>query len=87
MGNYDSTGYPRGRPRLGELRPPSLNAIRHANWLDNRLKKDPEYKSVLAKRQADWKIRNLDRSREISRLTARRRKNWKEFRKNYDKED
>jgi hypothetical protein len=79
MNSYQKTGFRRGRPRFGEIRPPSTNAIKHSNWLSKRLKKDPKYKEVLAERQRDWRTKNLTRSNEISRQGVARRKQWIEL--------
>ncbi len=69
-----NTGYSRGRPRTGEIRPPSKNAISFTNFVKNKVARDPSYKAVLAKRQSDWRARNLERSNEISRAAYRRKR-------------
>jgi hypothetical protein len=79
MNSYEKTGFPRGRPRFGEIRPLSVNAVKCSTWLERKLKKDPKYAKVLAKRQRDWRNKNLERAREISRQTWARRKQWSEF--------
>ena len=70
---YKPTGYPRGRPRKGELRPISPQAEACAEWraknYDHWLEKNREY-------QANWRAKNLERSREISRGTRIRKKKW-----------
>ena len=74
--SYQPTGYPRGRPRKGEIRPPSPNAINIAKYRKRRHERDPEWKAVLAAQQAEWKANNSERSKEISRNTKIRAKSW-----------
>jgi hypothetical protein len=73
MNTYQKTGYPRGRPRKGELRPVSKNAARCQLWrqehLDHWREKNREY-------QANWRAANLERSNEIARNTYHRKKAW-----------
>ena len=44
---YPPTGYPRGRPKAGEIRPPSPNAIAQAKYKKARLARDPEFRETL----------------------------------------
>jgi hypothetical protein len=67
-----NTGYQRGRPRIGEVRPPSPAAIKRKEWLTKKLRENPEYRLVLAERQRRWRERNLERSRAIFRRSQRR---------------
>lgn len=76
--NYKPTGYPRGRPRKGEIRPPSPNAIYCANYRKARLAQEPDWKKHLAKLQADWRVANLERSRAQKRACYARKKAWEE---------
>ena len=76
--NYVPTGYPRGRPRFGEARPPSPNSIKWQTWRRKKVAKDPKYKEVLAKRQSDWRFSNLNRSNEIGRQSYARKRLWRE---------
>jgi hypothetical protein len=75
---YDKikTGYPRGRPRQGELRPPSAGAIAIAKYRKDHLEEQREYNRI---KQAEWRANNRDRSNEISRNTAIRKKRIKEY--------
>lgn len=41
------TGYKRGRPRKGEVRPPSINAIKTDVYRKKRLAVDPEFRKRL----------------------------------------
>lgn len=74
--NYKKTGYPRGRPRKGEIRPPSPNAIACANYRARRLAVEPEWREVLNEYQSKWRASNLDRSRAQKRAANLRKKAW-----------
>lgn len=77
--SYQPTGYKPGRPRKGEIRPPSPNAIAVAEYRKRRHERDPEWSTKLAEYQANWVANNQDRSREIARDSNRRRKSWEKF--------
>jgi hypothetical protein len=72
---YTPTGYPRGRPRKGELRPTSPAAVKLAEWrernYDHWIEMNREY-------QREWRAKNPERSKEISRGTRIRKKKWEE---------
>lgn len=69
------TGYPTGRPRKGEIRPPNKNAVYQKIYQHKRKNNDKNYKNQLAVYQYFWRLMNLERSREIKRDSALRLKN------------
>ena len=68
------TGFPRGRPRKGEVRPPSPNAIRTAEYRKARLANDPEFRKTLNAYNKKWREENPERWKEIGREKNQRRK-------------
>lgn len=70
---YKPTGFPRGRPRKGEIRPYSPNAANQQCYREGHrehwLEKNREY-------QANWRANNLERAREIGRNSRRHAKLW-----------
>jgi hypothetical protein len=70
---YKPTGYPRGRPRKGELRPTSPAAVKLAEWrernYDHWIETNREY-------QREWRAKNPERSKEIDRNAQIRKKKW-----------
>lgn len=75
---YVPTGYKPGRPRKGEVRPASPNAIAMAEYRARRKLRDPTWLAKLAADQRRWYHANLERGREISRGVALRKKRWAE---------
>jgi hypothetical protein len=55
------TGYSRGRPRNGEVREPSPNAIKISQW---RQKNAEKYRAMNLKYQKAWVARNKERDAE-----------------------
>lgn len=76
MNSYTKTGYAKGRPRKGEIRPPNLNAVFQKKYQHARKNADPEYKIQLAVYQKFWSLMNKERSREIKKNSALRNKAW-----------
>lgn len=74
---YTPTGYSKGRPRKGEIRPITPGGA-HQSERRAKLKDSEEYKSIQAMYQQFWKLANYDRSKEIARNSRRRKKSWKE---------
>jgi hypothetical protein len=70
---YEKTGFPRGRPRKGELRPASPNAENQARW---RAKNAEYYRVINRNYQSEWVAANPERAREIKRNTYLRKKLW-----------
>ncbi|WP_407305335.1 hypothetical protein [Acinetobacter sp.] len=68
------TGFPKGRPRTGEIRPLSVNAIKMAEYRKNRQACDPTYKDAHNTRTSAWQAKNPERAREIARNSYKRRK-------------
>lgn len=67
------SGFPMGRPRKGEVRPPSIGAISQAKYrADNP--------ALSAERNLDaqtkWREANLERARAQKRAAYRRKKAW-----------
>jgi hypothetical protein len=65
-----STGYGRGRPKIGEERPPSKNAQDAKKYRENNEK----WREYNRNKQAEWSEKNPERRREISREYYKRRK-------------
>jgi hypothetical protein len=65
-----STGYKRGRPKLGEDRPPSKNAQDAKKYRAGNEK----WREYNRNKQAEWSEKNPERRREISREYYKRRK-------------
>jgi len=65
-----NTGFKPGRPRNGELRLVSPNAVSIQEWREKNKEKYREYQREY---QAAWRLQNLDRSREIGRESMRRK--------------
>lgn len=78
VSSYKKTGYPRGRPRAGEIRPISLHAERMRKYRERRLIGDPGWYEVLAAQTRKWRANNPERANEIARDTYTRRKRLKE---------
>ena len=74
---YKPTGFPKGRPRNGEIRPATPGGVHQKEFRAER-KDDPEYKNQRALYSQLWKLANSERSREISRNSYRRAKTWSE---------
>lgn len=75
--NYKPTGFPRGRPRQGEIRPPSPAAQRHARYIQKRLATDPFFREQLNEYQRQWVKNNPMRAKEIAKATNLRKRKWK----------
>jgi hypothetical protein len=67
-----NTGFKPGRPRAGELRLVSPNAVKIQEWREKNREKYREYQRQY---QAAWRLKNLERSKEIKRATMARAKN------------
>lgn len=65
-----STGYGRGRPKLGEERPPSKNAQDAKKYREG----NDKWREYNRNKQAEWSEKNPERRREISREYYKRRK-------------
>lgn len=67
------SGFPRGRPRKGEVRPPSIGAIEQAKYrADN-----PELSAVRnLEAQTKWREANLKKARAQKRSAYKREKAW-----------
>lgn len=68
------TGYPRGRPRFGEVRPPSKNAMILAAW---RERAGEAYRKYNREYQRMWAANNPERTREIKKGALLRKKAWR----------
>ena len=54
---YIPTGFPRGRPRKGEIRPLTPGGVAQAEWRRQQLAKDPVgYRQLLADYQRMWQL-------------------------------
>jgi hypothetical protein len=77
---YVPTGYGRGRPRKGEVRPPTAGGIAQAQLKKKRLTEDFEYwRAYYNEQQADWAARNPERAKQISTASSRRALGWKKL--------
>ena len=66
------TGYPRRRPRTGEVREPSIGGLKAYEYRTGRIKRDPTYLEQLAKAQRDWVAKNPEKKRENARAYRER---------------
>jgi hypothetical protein len=73
---YKPTGFPRGRPRKGEIRPPTPGGIRAAAYRVKRLAEDPEYAEKLAEAQRKWYWNNHERVLKQKRDYLHRKNTW-----------
>lgn len=56
---YVATGFPRGRPRKGEIRPLTPGGVAQAEWRRKQLTLDTEgYRALLANYQRLWHLAN-----------------------------
>jgi len=68
------TGYARGRPRKGEVRPISVNAVKIAEYRKKRLAADPKFREAHNQNSLAWQAKNPERTREIARESYHRNK-------------
>jgi hypothetical protein len=71
------TGYSRGRPRKGEIRPGTGGGAKQTKYRAAH-KDDPEWKHIRAMYQQFWYYANRDRAQEIARNCYYRKKSWEE---------
>jgi hypothetical protein len=68
------TGFPRGRPRKGEIRPVTPGGLASAKWREENyelyLKRNREY-------SVKWRAKNPERAREIGQSYRNRARLWK----------
>lgn len=76
---YKKTGYAKGRPRNGEFRPPSPNAISQTAYQKKKKATDPNHKTALAIYQYLWTLENKDRQKEIKKNYRLRKAGWDNF--------
>ncbi len=68
-----ATGYTKGRPRIGEIRPLTMGGLHSAAQRAKQIKKDAgAFRMQQAIYQGLWRHANLERSNEISRNSGRR---------------
>ena len=71
------TGYSKGRPRKGEIRPVTLGGVKQTKYRTAH-KDDPEWKHIQAMYHQFWYYANRDRAQEIARNNYYRKKSWEE---------
>ena len=67
------SGFPRGRPRKGEVRPPNISAISQAKYRADNPTLSAE-RNLEA--QTKWREANLEKARAQKRAAYRRKKGW-----------
>jgi hypothetical protein len=78
MNTHKPTGYSKGRPRKGEVRPPTPGGLYQAKLRAKRRAENEEYwKAYYAGQQAIWVANNPERQQAISRGSYIRAKGWK----------
>lgn len=67
------SGFPLGRPRKGEIRPPSIGAIEQAKYRADNPVLAAERNRIA---QAKWYSENREKKREASKACRARKKGW-----------
>lgn len=71
------TGYGPGRPRKGEIRPPSPTAVSAKKSRDKKIAADPEgARKIQAERYRKWYYSDVEHARRIGRNAYRRKVAW-----------
>lgn len=75
---YKPTGYPKGRPRKGEIRPPTPGGLKQRRFRESQVKKlgREAFNKLRADYQRRWRDDHLERAWEISRSSYLRRRAW-----------
>jgi hypothetical protein len=76
---YVKTGYKRGRPRKGEMRPLTPARRKRLDWYEKN-HKDPEFRKKRAAEHREWYNNNVAKARKISRDSYKRKVAWKKAR-------
>ena len=74
--SHKKTGFPLGRPRKGEIRPPTPGGIYQAALRAKRKAEDPEYYVIQADYQRLWVLANHEARKKQSRAYYARKKLW-----------
>lgn len=74
--SYVPTGFPRGRPRKGELRPQTYGAKKQAEWRAKQKAANDLYLLEQALYQQFWRLENIEKRRAQARAYYYRRKSW-----------
>lgn len=73
---YTPTGFGKGRPRKGELRPATITGTAQAAYRAQH-KDSPEWRAVQAMYQQFWYLANKDRVKQIKKEYLLRSEAWK----------
>ena len=76
---YVKTGYKRGRPRKGEMRPLTPARIKRLDWYEKN-HNDPEFRKKRAAEQRKWYNNNVARARKLGREYYKRKVAWNKAR-------
>lgn len=74
---YVPTGFPRGRPRKGEIRPPTPGGVQQAKWRERQLALNPEeYRAQQAMYQQLWHLANPGAKAKSQKAYEQREVHW-----------
>ena len=79
--SHKPTGFPRGRPRKDEIRPPTPGAIYQAKLRAKR-KKDKNWLAIQAMYQQFWHLANPGKAKEYRKKSKQREVHWEQARIN-----
>lgn len=80
MSTYTPTGFRRGRPRKGEIRPPTPGGVWQAEWRERQKAENPDYFVIQADYQRLWQLANPGKKAEVSKGYLQREAHWERAR-------
>lgn len=79
---YVPTGFPRGRPRKGELRPPTPGGVWQAKYRAQQKANNPDWLVIQADYQRLWQLANPGKKAEGQKKYKQREVHWQAARAN-----